>query len=499
MEKYWNQQGEAADVWRKVAVVVFILLVLRTIRKHFSHPLYHLPGPRLAAWTNFPHSRMFLGGRQPYHMVALHEKYGPVVRIAPNEVSFSSPSSWEDIYGFRQGHKTFIKSDFYDGGSFADQVHSIVSERDPVEHGRMRKYLSHAFSDVSIKKQEGLIAENVDLLMSQLGSLGQKPEGINIVQWFNLATFDIIGSLAFGETFGGLSSQKFHFWIDLVTKALRQGALADTMNRFPLAAFLFKTLMPQSVKKWSEDTRTHEAHTMALIEKRLAKPEPRPDFLTRVVEQNQDISAVQLAAHASDFVTAGSETTATTLSCIAYYLLKEPRVEKKLKDEIRGAFNKYEDIKSQAAGRLPYLRAVCLEAMRIYAPLPFALPRVVPEGGDTVDGIMLPAGTIVSTNPMAAGLSSANWADPYEFKPERWLEKSEGDRLDAVQPFSLGPRGCLGRNLAWTELATIVSKLYFTYDLELISKDVDWQRDSRMATLWVKPELRVRVKPAQKV
>lgn len=85
---------------------------------------------------------MFLGGRQPYDVLALHEKYGPVVRVAPNEVSFSSPSSWEDIYGFRPGHKTFIKSDFYDGGSFADQVHSIVSERDPVEHGRSEWSLS---------------------------------------------------------------------------------------------------------------------------------------------------------------------------------------------------------------------------------------------------------------------------------------------------------------------------------------------------------------------
>ncbi|KAK3687929.1 cytochrome P450 [Podospora appendiculata] len=490
----WISSADRGNSVRTVATVVLLLVVIRTLRKHFTHPLYKIPGPRLAAWTNFPYSRMFLGGRQPYEMVALHEKYGPVVRVAPNEVSFSSPASWEDIYGFRPGHKTFVKSEFYDGGSFADQVHSIVSERDPVEHGRMRKYLSHAFSDASIKKQEALIAENVDLLIRELGSVGLGSEGINIVKWFNLTTFDIIGSLAFGESFGGLSSQIFHFWIDLVTKALRQGALADTMSRFPFVAFLFRTLMPGTIRKFSEDTKTHENHTMALIEKRLAKPKPRPDFLTRVLEQKEDITPVQLAAHASDFVTAGSETTATTLSCITYYLLKDAVVEDKVKREIRGAFSKYEDINSHTATRLPYLRAVCLEAMRVYAPLPFALPRVVPEGGDTVDGIMLPAGTTVSTNPVAAGLSSANWTNPYEFRPERWLGKEKGDRLDAAQPFSLGPRGCLGRNLAWAELSTIISKLYFTYDLELLNKDLDWHRESRMATLWIKPELRVRVK-----
>ncbi|KAI0407176.1 cytochrome P450 [Xylaria palmicola] len=478
-----------------VGLTLLVVVVLHFLYKHVTHPLYRLPGPRVSAFSNIPYSRMFLGGRQPYEILALHEKYGPVVRVAPNEVSFSSPSSWEDIYGFRPGHKTFIKSPFYDGGSFADQVHSIVSERDPTEHGVMRKYLSHAFSDVSVKRQENLIAENVDLFIKQLGAVGSGTEGLNIVKWFNLTTFDIIGSLAFGETFGGLSSQKFHFWIDLVTKALRQGALADTMSRFPLVATVFKLLMPGSINKLMEDTKIHEDHTMALIEKRLAKPDPRPDFLTRVLEQKADITSVQLAAHASDFVTAGSETTATTLSCITYYLLKTPHVMKQVQDEIRGTFQKYEDINSQTASRLPYLHAVCLEGMRMYAPLPIALPRVVPEGGDTVDGIMLPAGTIVSTSPVAAGLSSANWTDPYEFKPERWIGRNEKDRTDAVQPFSLGPRGCLGRNLAWIELSTILSKLHFTYDLEMINKDMDWHRDSRMATLWVKPDLMVRVKP----
>ncbi|KAK4210840.1 cytochrome P450 [Rhypophila decipiens] len=453
-----------------------------------------------------PYSRSFLGGRQPYDILALHEKYGPVVRVAPNEVSFSSPSSWEDIYGFRPGHKTFKKSPFYDGGSFADRAHSIVSETDPTEHGTMRKYLSHAFSDQSLTKQEHLVSEHVDLFISQLGAIGSGPAGLNIVKWFNLTTFDIIGSLAFGESFGGLKSQEFHFWIDLVTKALRKGALADTMSRFPWMAQIFMWLMPGAIRKMTEDTKIHENHTMALIERRVNNPDPRPDFLTRILEQEENISTVQLAAHASDFVTAGSETTATALSCITYSLLKTPDALTKLQQEIRTAFKRYEDINAQACNNLKYLRAVCLEAMRMYAPLPFALPRVVPEGGDTVDGIFLPAGTIVSTNPVAAGLSSENWEDPFTFKPERWLPQQQSgskktdttnkDILAASQPFSLGARGCLGRNLAWMELGTILAKLHWSYDLEFLNdNELDWHRDSRMATLWVKPELMVRVRP----
>jgi hypothetical protein len=60
---------------------------------------------------------------------------------------------------------------------------------------------------------------------------------------------------------------KFHFWIGLVTKALRQGALADTMNRFPLFARIFKVIMPKAIDALIRDTRIHEAHTMALIDR----------------------------------------------------------------------------------------------------------------------------------------------------------------------------------------------------------------------------------------
>ena len=89
---------------------------------------------------------------------------------------------------------------------------------------------------------------------------------------------------------------------------------------------------------------------------------------------------------------AGSETTATTLSCIIYHLLQDPEVYAKATNEIRGAFAQYEDINAVAAGQLQYLRVLALEAMRIYPPLPLALPRVVPAGGDTVDGYHVPEG-----------------------------------------------------------------------------------------------------------
>ena len=76
---------------------------------------------------------------------------GPVVRTAPNELSFNTAQSWRDTYGIRKGHEHFIKSEFYDGGNFAAEALLIVSERNPADHSEMRKYLSGAFSDRSLR------------------------------------------------------------------------------------------------------------------------------------------------------------------------------------------------------------------------------------------------------------------------------------------------------------------------------------------------------------
>ncbi|KAI4762308.1 hypothetical protein E4T51_04711 [Aureobasidium sp. EXF-12344] len=303
----------------------------------------------------------------------------------------------KDIYGSRPGHQVFRKSPFYEGASFDGKTLSIISETDPANHKKMRAQLSNAFSDKSLRDQERLITEPIDLFIDQIGKKGDCPQGIDIVMWFNLMTFDIIGSLAFGE--------------------------------------------------------------------RLKKDSDRPDFLTRIVEEREahGISDSQIAAHSSDFIIAGSETTATILSCATYYLLRDPAIYDELRKEIRSAFSSYGEINSASSSKLKLVNAICLEAMRMYPPLPFALPRVVPDGGDSVDGYMLPEGIIVSTNPFAASMSSANFKDPFKFAPKRWLEL----------------------NLA-------MCKLHYKYDLELVNADLDWHRDSKMHIVWHKPEMMLR-------
>ncbi|KAH7322518.1 putative cytochrome P450 [Stachybotrys elegans] len=469
-----------------------------------SHPLAKFPGPRLATFSNLPYSLSFLGGRQPFDVLKLHARYGSVVRVAPNELSFDTSQSWKDIYGTKKDHETFIKSAFYDGGNFADQgIHSIVSERDPGRHGEMRKELSSAFSDRSLREQEHLVSESIDLFVSQVGRYGKEAGGVNLTKWFNLMTFDVIGELAFGVSFEGLKTAETHSWVQTVLASMGQASLADTLYRNPFLAKLFLLVNPGWMTKMREGSIKHEQRTMDLVERRLNDASDRKDFMSFLLagkETNEIMdskSKVQLAAHASDFVIAGSETTATALAVVSYYLCKDRRLLKKLQDEVRSSFKSYDEINGNSTASLTYVKAVCLEALRIFPPLPLGLPRVVPVQGGSVDGHQIPGGTIVSVNPLAASLNSANFADPLKFDPSRWLEENTGgigeDRLEASQPFSFGPRNCLGRALAWLEMRTTLAKLHYRYDMELVNTEVDWLRDSQMHLLWKKPDLFVRI------
>jgi hypothetical protein len=123
---------------------------------------------------------------------------GPVVRIAPNHLSFNSHAAQKVIYGF--GTRT-VPSMVKDPIFFTPEVdHSmnIINETDREEHSRMRRMLSFAFSNSNLLENEDVLIRRTDEFINQIGQL-QSPDGkrgINIVHQFNYVTFNIMGKLA---------------------------------------------------------------------------------------------------------------------------------------------------------------------------------------------------------------------------------------------------------------------------------------------------------------
>lgn len=110
--------------------------------------------------------------------------------------------------------------------------------------------------------------------------------------------------------------------------------------------------------------------------------------------------------------------------------------------------------------------------------------------------------TSVSIHHSAAYTSPINFYRPEQFIPERWLPEAKNnpsspffwDRRDVLQPFSAGPRNCIGRNLAFAEMRLILARVLWNFDLELCNESANWS-EQKIYTLWEKPALMCKLRP----
>lgn len=141
-------------------------------------------------------------GKSPTVGHPSHMLLGPVFRVSPNELSFASATSWRSIYGHPVKSKgTLMKSEFYDMYGSGYKSLCIGSERDPLNHARMKKSLSGAFSTKALMEQEEIIQRCVNGFADKVGSVRKRERGINVVDWYEMIAFDILGEMAFGESF----------------------------------------------------------------------------------------------------------------------------------------------------------------------------------------------------------------------------------------------------------------------------------------------------------
>ena len=127
-------------------------------------------------------------GDLPHKVKSLHEEYGEVVRVAPDELSFTNPAAWRDIYP-----KNFVRPREYKDKPPGKNAENLISASEP-DHARFRKILAPAFSEKSTHDQEPVIKKHLDVLIRKLyqqiedNSPG-KSGAVEIVSWFNRGSF----------------------------------------------------------------------------------------------------------------------------------------------------------------------------------------------------------------------------------------------------------------------------------------------------------------------
>ena len=369
----------------KIAFTIFI----KVFKNVYVHPLARFPGPKLYAASPIPVALAQLRGTFHHFTQAAHQRYGAVVRISPNELSFVSAAAWSDIYAKREGKPPLPRDKTFFNDMLVDP--NTLTMADEQTHARLRRAMNPAFASRSLAVQEPILQKNVDLFLDQLQRLSLQGSAVDMRLWYNYITFDMIGDLAFGESFGCLATSTYNEWVSFVLDHFYTSTLLQVVHRFRplnrlLAAMIPPTLAEQKIK--------HEEMALEKVRRRIQRGTERLDFMQPLIEARKqgDISVDELEKQASILILAGSGTTAVALTSATSLLLQHPVSLAELIKELHTTFQDEGEIDVLSVNRLHYLQAVIQETLRLFPPITNGFPRQTIAGGAVVDGHSIPDG-----------------------------------------------------------------------------------------------------------
>ncbi|KAI1414381.1 cytochrome P450 [Hypoxylon sp. FL1857] len=448
------------------------------------HPLAKYPGPKFAAVSEIWFIWSWTTGRYPHILEEAHRKYGDIVRIAPNELSFATVQAHRDIYSTpSKTKKPFLKCGrFYNNGD----VSNIFYELDPVEHGKMRKILAAGFSGSAMKTHEHIIHQYVDMFVRKIGELSaaNRGAGVDVTEAVPWLAFDVMGELTFGESFDAVATGQTHFWISILADSAHAAILPSFIRKAPMLMLVVPFMLSLTALR---NLNKHYAYTLETVRRRLSRnATAERDLFTPVIEQG--VTEKELVSLAQAMVIAGADTVTTAMTTALYFLSTRPACLAQLQAEVRVLT--HEQLNGAELPQLRYLNAVIEESMRCFPPIAFGLPRVSP--GEFVDGHYVPRGVRVSVAHWVLNHNPQVWDRSYEFMPERWLSN---DAQPLTFPFSSGPRSCLGIAQANLEMRITLAKLIHAFDIRAARDPGDWIGAAQMNMMWKKAPLMVHFQP----
>ncbi|KAM7196181.1 Cytochrome P450 [Rhypophila sp. PSN 637] len=491
--------------------LIIAYFTCRTIYNLYFHPLSKYPGPKLAAITDLWWVYASTSGRYPWIIQDAVRKYGRIVRIAPNEIVFSTPQAAKDIYLAQERNMELFVQVGYDALDTGDG--GISGETNPARHREIAKRLAPAFSTRNFRAKEPVVHKYLDLFVQRMKEQGSKEQGVELNWWTNWLGLDLSAALTHGEDMGHMRD----LTDSIALRAVMKVNLLITMSQITrkirlLTPLMFLCIPPSTLVLFPKLLKMHSQ----IIARRIGRRKETTkdlDYLEQIVptlaESDNDpphskSEILHVENIANQLLLAGWQPLTDQFYSLILFLLRNPETYIRLKDETRRCFQKYEDITTESvAVNCQYLQACVQETLRLHPETTDGLPRISPGGQlAIIDGEPIPAGVVSQINYFSASRNARYFAEPNSFRPERWLKhehplydgRYKNDDLKAAKPFSQGPRGCPGGAIATTIIRLFIAKVLWNFDLQLVTgqrvPDVD--RDYRFLTFWEKPEFWVR-------
>jgi cytochrome P450 len=256
------------------------------------------------------------------------------------------------------------------------------------------------------------------------------------------------------------------------TRHLFKGAILQSIRALK-PSFMFIPALRRSMlglSAWAR-FRRRAAAAAALFEQevsaRRAGDNQRHDLLSTLIAARKDdgssFGGEEILEQMMSLIGAGHETTASALTWAFFHIHRSPSVKERLLDELRGMGRETDPV---AVTRLPFLDAVCSEALRLNPVAPL-IGRTL-RSNLTLKGHTLPAGMSVGINIVALHRRPDLYPDPDQFSPERFLGRDYGPF--EYLPFGGGSRRCLGASFAVYEMKLVLATVLRAHTLELTDR-----------------------------
>lgn len=440
-----------------ILIPSLLLLTAVFIFGRLRSPLSRIPGPWYTPFTSLPLKWHEFRANRTRHVHALHLRYGPAVRLAPNEVSFSSAAAVKEIYC--SGGSGYDKTEFYDLFTIYGR-RTMFSTLNREDHARRKRILADRYANSNVMKPESMqgVEESSGRFLERVRESASGGGGGSLDLYITLHSyaFDCASHHLF-HPFGANSLQSEE------DEAIMREVTFDSSLQNRLLRYYSPVLhgaMGRVLGAFGATPRETPLADRFVLDNSARGADARPfTLLSRLSDKAWGLDGEAVAAECLDHMAAGIDTTGDAL-CFLMWELSQPRsarFQEALRAELRGAGH------DAPWDRLPYLDAVVTEGLRCFPAIPMSLPRYVPPGGRAIDGFHVPARTIVSAQAYSVHRADGRvFPDPDRFDPERWLVAGDGEaeRRRLFFAFSAGGRGCVGRHLALAEMKVLLRDVY---------------------------------------
>ncbi|XP_064109319.1 cytochrome P450 9e2-like [Macrobrachium nipponense] len=370
----------------------------------------------------------------------------------------------------------------------------------------IRSVLSPSFTSGRLKGMFPLVADKADKLVDYLLKLREEKgaSSFALKKTFGLYTLEVIASCAFGMESGTMEDEDSLFNQN-VAKFSKIGPLR--MLKFIL--FMAAPKLCQLLRiRFIQDEMIF---FMDVVKESMAQRKAglyRGDFLDLMMEAQVDqenpsskmpkypLTEKIIVANSVLFILAGFDTTATTISFVAFLLAKYPEVQQKLRKELNGLIQEPSEMTYQGIMEAKYLDACLSETLRMYSPAHFTERQCTKEYKLPGTDVVIAPKTVVSIPIHSIHHDERYWSDPEEFRPERFMPENAGEiKSGTYIPFGVGPRNCIGMRFAQMESKLIIAKLLLNFELSCVPGSEDLELSRQLGLMRPSDTLEIAFKP----